>query len=437
MMNFEEFLIEIKKIPVIDVHTHIDTSHYTARGLDDIILYHMVITELYSAGCPSGNRLDEAQSEEERVRRIEEAIPYLEYIENTNTYFCAKTILKDLYGWEQPITYKNWKIIDDIIKKKYSDSRWVDEILKKANIEKFSTEYSRKFDDIHKDAVFSLEWSFFARTQWKQYDTALTELEYAWMQDKPGKPLSVNFDPAMAENFKRIESLNDVDAALDHYVSKIPVNEVVSMTQHFSTDISYRSVSDDEMSMALNKRDGCGISERDVYANYIMENFLRKVEDRNIDLLLQFSLGAEPLPFETGSKLRSDTLFQLAELFGRHPKIRFQAFLASESYNHALCVIVRETPNLSLAGYWWHNFFPGPIRKIIETRIDMLPLNKQAGFFSDAYCLDWAYAKIKLVKNIYAEVLYEKIRQERFSYKDALMISKKIFYDVPKSMLKI
>jgi len=79
----------------------------------------------------------------------------------------------------------------------------------------------------------------------------------------------------------------------------------------------------------------------------------------------QFSLGAEPLPYETGSKLRPETIFELAAIIERHTGLRFQVFLASEHANQALCTLVRELPNLSLAGYWWHNFFPGSIRKVI------------------------------------------------------------------------
>ncbi|MHB1485227.1 MAG: hypothetical protein ACYCYI_11255 [Saccharofermentanales bacterium] len=436
-MEFNEFLQEINKIPIIDVHTHVDTSHYTARGLDDILLYHMLITELYSSGCPSGGRLDEYVSEEERVRRLDEAILYLENIENTNTFYCAKTIFKDLYNWDKPITKENWRELDEIIRKKYNDKNWADEIIKKSGISTFSTELSRKGKQNRKDVVFSLEWSFFTRAQWKQFDTALIELEFAWMHDKPSKPLSVNFDPALAADFKRIKTLKDVDDAITHYVDKIPTAEVVSSTQHFSTDIEYRYVSDEEMEKALDNRNNCGTYERDVYANYIVENFMKKIEEKKINFLYQFSLGAEPLPFETGSKIRSQTIFQLAELFNKHPSIKFQVFMASESNNHALCTIARETPNLSLAGYWWHNFFPGQIKKLIETRLDMLPVNKQVGFFSDAYCLDWAYAKSKLVRQLLAEALYDRINSGRYTHAQALTIARKMFYDTPKSLLNI
>jgi len=64
MSLVEKLYNEIKEIEVFDIHTHIDASHPVARGLDDILLYHMVVSDLYAAGCPSGGRMPEYPEEE-------------------------------------------------------------------------------------------------------------------------------------------------------------------------------------------------------------------------------------------------------------------------------------------------------------------------------------------------------------------------------------
>ena len=86
-------------------------------------------------------------------------------------------------------------------------------------------------------------------------------------------------------------------------------------------------------------------------------------------------LGAEPLPFETGSRLNQRTIAQVAEMMQRHPRLQFQCFLASRHANPSLCTLARELPNFSLAGYWWHNFFPDVMRQVLSERLDMLPVN--------------------------------------------------------------
>ena len=85
-------------------------------------------------------------------------------------------------------------------------------------------------------------------------------------------------------------------------------------------------------------------------------------------------------------------------MIARHPRLRFQCFLATRHANQSFCTLARELPNLSLAGYWWHNFFPARIRQVIAERLDMLPVNKQIGFFSDAYCVEWVYGKSRSVR---------------------------------------
>ena len=143
--------------------------------------------------------------------------------------------------------------------------------------------------------------------------------------------------------------------------------------------------------------------------------FSPALEKHGQQIVFQFSLGAEPLPFETASRLSQRTIGQLAEMIARHPGLRFQCFLASRHANQSLCTLARELPNFSLAGYWWHNFFPDAIRQVMDERLDMLPVNKQVGFFSDAYCVEWVYGKVLLVRKQLARVLAEKIEQKQYT----------------------
>ena len=94
------------------MHTHLVGGKLAARGLHDILLYHMVISDLYAAGCPSGSRLtqypgwpDQAESH----ARIAEALPYLRHIQNTGSSWVVRIILHELYGWTDPIDGANWR----------------------------------------------------------------------------------------------------------------------------------------------------------------------------------------------------------------------------------------------------------------------------------------------------------------------------------------
>ena len=119
-------------------------------------------------------------------------------------------------------------------------------------------------------------------------------------------------------------------------------------------------------------------------------------------------------------------------MIGRHPKLRFQCFLASRHANQSMCTLARELPNLSLAGYWWHNFFPDAIAQVMRERLEMLPANKQVGFFSDAYCAEWSYAKAVIVRKILARVLAERIELGQLDLPGGARFARAILYDSPQ-----
>jgi hypothetical protein len=427
----------LAQLPMFDAHTHLVGNHLGARGLHDIMLYHMVISDLYAAGCPSGARLTQFPgwpTKEEGHQRIIEALPYMPLIRNTSCNWGLRLILEDLYGWREPITADNWRRLDDMIRERADDrSRWYS-ILDRLNIKRTCTESARReggADDAR--LQYSIEWCFFTRSQWGEFDTALYELERAWgRKPEPPSPIGGGSRPGTD---RTIRTLADVHAAVDHYVDSLPYDIILSHATGFSTDIDYRLVSDAEMEVALKKRAQAGEHERDTYASYINELFLTKLAKHAQQIVFQFSLGAEPLPFETASRVSQRTIGQLAEIFARHPAIRFQCFLASRHANQSFCTIAREVPNFSLAGYWWHSFFPDAIRQVMNERLDMLPVNKQVGFFSDAYCVEWCYGKAVLVRKQMARVLAEKVASGQYTREDALSIAKATLYETPQTLL--
>ncbi|MEO7298899.1 MAG: hypothetical protein ABI042_10025, partial [Verrucomicrobiota bacterium] len=358
-----ELVLALAEIPIIDMHTHLVGGRLAARGLHDVLLYHMVVTELYSAGCPSGNRLTEYPgwpTIEESHQRIREALPYLRHIQNTSLVWSLRTILADLYDWKEPITEDNWQKLDALIRERADDRVWQHSILDRSNIRRNATELERRRTGDDDDRLqYVLEWAMFNRCQWGEFDTALYELERCW-GCPPGSPAPIGGKGRPATQ-RTVCSVADVHEAVRYYVKTIPLDQICATAAAFSSEIDYSPVSDNEMEAAMKRRDHAGTAERDIYTSYVNETFLTELEKIGDKIVYQFSIGAEPLPHETGSFLPQRTLVQLSEIIARHPKLRFQCFLASRHANQSLCTMARELPNLSLAGYWWHNFFPDTI----------------------------------------------------------------------------
>ena len=426
---------ELKPGPMLDVHTHLDATHPVARGLHDILLYHMVVSDLVSAGCPDRSRLPETPSDEEARVRIERALPFLPGIANTSCAWGVRIILEHLFDWRKPVTAENWGELDGLIRDRAGEKGRAREIQAKAGIRRSCTELWRRHDG-RADAMFqySLEWAFFGRAQWGEFDTAIWELEKAWSEGAPAAPAPIGPDAARPVPSRTIRSLADVHDALDAYVDAIPAN-VLGTAQHLSTDIDFQAVDERTMASALRRRSRAGRRERDVYASYIMEEFFKRLEARKPGVMFQFSLGAEPLPAETASRLSQSTLASLAETVARHPGIRFQCYLSSAHANQTLCTIARELPNFSLAGFWWHNFFPAFIERVIRERLDMLAASRQVGFFSDAYTMEWSYAKAVIVRRVLARVLADKVMHGQYDKPGALAIAREILFESPRRLM--
>ena len=440
-MNFSALTQDLEQalaeLPVFDIHTHLVGGKLGARGLHDILLYHMVISDLYAAGCPTGARLTEYSgwpTQAEAHARIEEALPFVRHIQNTSTYWMVRLILADLYDWKEPITADNWRRLDAMIRERADDRAWHHSIFDRLNIHRTVAEYARRGTGEDDERLqYALEWAFFTRSQWGEFDTGVYELERTWGRH-PESPTPIG-GKSRPPTDRTIRTLDDVSAALDHFMNAIPYHQLVAYTAHLSTDIDYRLISDDEMQAALSRRDQAGPEERNIYASFINEAFLSALEARPENIVFQFSVGAEPLPYETGSRIYQKTIHQLGDMIARHPGLHFQCSLSSRHANQSLCTLARELPNFSLAGYWWHNFFPDIIRQVLNERLDMVPTNKQVGFFSDAYCVEWVYGKASMVRKQMAYVLGRKIEQGQYTRDDALAIAHAILYESPQTLL--
>ena len=362
----------LAELPIFDVHTHLIGGKLGAQGLHDILLYHMVVSDLYSAGCPSGARLTQYPgfpTKKEAHSRIQEALPYLHHIQNTSTYWALRLILADLYDWHEPICADNWQKLDEAIRERAKEHTWPYSVLDRLNIRRTGAEYARRGSGVDDDRLqYAMEWAFFTRCQWGENDTGLYELERCWGR-QPESPTPIGGKRVPPD--RTIRSLEDVHAAMAHFVSALPIDRLVAYTTHLSTDNEYTVVSDSEMAAAIARRDTAGPAERSIYASYINEAFLTAVEPFADTLAIQFSFAAEPLPYETSSRLYQRTIAQVADMCGRHPKLRFQCFLANRAANQSMCTLARELPNLSLVGYWWHNFYPDTIRQVMRERLEM------------------------------------------------------------------
>ena len=238
-MNLSDLTLELEQalaeVPILDIHTHLIGGKLGARGLHDVLLYHMAVSDLYGAGCPTGKRLTEYPkfpSDEEAHARIQEALPYLAKVQNTSTSWGIRILLKDLYNWTEPITEDNWRRLDATIRERADDRSWHHSILDRLNIKRTGTEIARRGNGEDDERFqYALEWGFFTRCQWKEFDTALHELESCWGNSPLSSPSPIGAG-GRAPTKHTIHTVDDLREAVHYYVSNIPYDKVLATATH-------------------------------------------------------------------------------------------------------------------------------------------------------------------------------------------------------------
>jgi glucuronate isomerase len=119
-------------------------------------------------------------------------------------------------------------------------------------------------------------------------------------------------------------------------------------------------------------------------------------------------VGAAPSDYAiTG--FESCTVSSLCPLFSEFSGLKFDVFTTTPLLSHQLAVVAKNYPNVHVSGYWWYTFYPTFIKQFLQERLQMLPRNKSNGFFSDAYVVEWSYAKSRMVRLQVATVLSEMV----------------------------
>ena len=271
----------LREIPLLDIHTHLDAAHLTARGLHDVLLYHMIVSDLGSAGCPSRARLSEDPDEDEAQARLAEAIPYVALHPE------HQRLLGRAHHPARPLRL----------------ARMPDHAGQLAALATPSSASGRRRRVAAGDPAAGRGAArlhrVVARPRWRRPTTSsstrwngpssrapsgasTTSRSTSWSAPgtSPGRRRRYPSPSATGrpQLERTIRTLDDVHAAIAHYVRCIPYDRVLSTAQHISTDLNLRPVSEAQMAAALRPRDHATPVDRDVYASYILEAFLTALE---------------------------------------------------------------------------------------------------------------------------------------------------------------
>jgi glucuronate isomerase len=407
----------VDTVPMVDIHSHINGSHPHARTLRDILFYHYIVTELRSAGMPL-ELVSRDLPVEDAVRNT---LPFLLLIRNTSTYWYFTRMLKEMYGFGyDEINPKNvsglLKAIDEGSKQP-DRYKWI--LGDKAKISKtFLTitvnEPKPKFDS--------------------QFFAGALRLD----------PLISNLNKVSVESMEKatgnsVESIDDFSDSLSRIFRTF--SDCVAATVSFQPEDSFTNPTGAEAATAfkkLVKGDKLAPKEKQALTSYAFRLALKCANESGF--VFQVMLGAKrPVAGAAPSDyaivgVESYTASTLCPLFGEFSGLKFDVVTATPLLSHQLAVISKNYPNVHVSGYWWYAFYPTFIKQFLRERLQMLPRNKSNGFFSDAYVVEWSYAKSVMVRLQVATVLSEMVEDGYISIELAKELAVDLLNRNPKRL---
>ena len=172
----------------------------------------------------------------------------------------------------------------------------------------------------------------------------------------------------------------------------------------------------------------------DMLNSYLLDMWLDLLKDKDIPYQIAQGCGRRNGQFIAHTS--HDSMQTLTHLFAKYPRIHFNILLGAECHNHDINTIAKAFPNVSFASVWWHNFYPSIMRRILKDRLEMVPITKIVGYFTDAYCIDWAYARLKLTRHVLAQALSELINEGFYTSSQALQLAEEIMWNIPHRIWK-
>ena len=407
----------LAEVRVVDPHCHLRPHKPTADNLADIVLYHHVWIELVSAGMDqfavtrAGLPHELVEPQMEPLERVRRALPYFPRTENTAAGLMLRWLLRDLYGIER-LTEANLEQVASLVEERGRQAGWQEELLRgRCGIE----------------ASITVERGTPCGAAVHLASEGIP-VNLADGKRSPGQVLA-----AMEQRLGReIRSAADFRSLL----AKVVREELPDGCRFVGVwPLPYLTplgASEAAATRALRRaREGhpLGPEELGGFSYYALISLLEELRATPVRTV-QVIVGAEVLPPHRSITHWSGSFTgAMGRIANAHEEFRFNLSSASDAYTQDIAILAKHIPNVSVAGYWWHTFYPFYIRKSLETRLDMVPGNKVIAYFSDAYHAEWCYPKLRLVKEIAADVLAERVERGWYSLDLALDLVQRLFCD--------
>lgn len=407
---------ELKRIVLIDPHSHINPHSAPSKTIADVLGYHYYTELAHSAGMAKNKIEPDASasgnssiSPKEKVGRLME---HLGKINNTVQWSWMLDLSSELLGWNEPqIDLTNWERLYDLAENQFGRPNWEEEVLQKSNVEAIFL--TNDFDDP------------LTGFNTKRYIPCLRTDDLVFHLHTPA--VRTRLEKSTQLSVTNISTLKQAIAKLfEHFTRNGARACAISLPPSFTP----APVSDSVAEAALRKALGSGeiTPELSQWIFWTLAEFCAEYK-LPFDLMIGVVRKVYPTGVYQGQDLYDSrvSMIQYAALLNHFSTVTFPISVLASVTNQELVDYAWIFPNVVTNGHWWYSNTPSFIARDLSARLEAIPRTKQIGYYSDAYKLEFIAPKFNMYRKILAQVLAQDFAVARkWSEESCLDLGKQI-----------
>lgn len=397
----QSILQALRDTRLVDPHSHINPHAPASTTLADILGYHYYTELAHSAGLTKSEIESKELGPRELVGRL---VGGLHHLTNTAQYAWLIDICQRFFGFEgDVIDQSNWEALYDSAESTMRLADWADVVLDKSNVE--SVLLTNDFDD--KLVGFDTnKYIPCLRT-----DDLVFHLSKTEVRDRLAVCSGIDLDGSL-------KSVRDsLEQRFEHFVAHGARACAISLPPDFCP----QPVSDGRAMTALDAilRHGpsADASHQAAMARRVFWTIVELCDQFGLpmDLMIGVNRGVYAEGVHQGRDLYDSrvSLIQYRELFNAFPSVKFPISVLASVTNQELVSYSWIFPNVFTNGHWWYSNTPSFIRRDAAARLEAVPRNKQVGYYSDAYKLEFIAPKFDMYRRILSGILMDDFVVER------------------------
>ncbi|WP_146598518.1 glucuronate isomerase [Novipirellula aureliae] len=383
----------IESIELIDPHTHINPHAPASRTLADILGYHYYTELAHSAGMPKEPIEEPDLAPRELVRRL---VENLQPLENTSQYHWLVAICQKFFSFQSDrLDSSNWEALYDTAEKTMSAADWSQTVLQESKVR--AVFLTNDFDD-------SLE-GFDTETYIPclRTDDLVFKFHQRETQERLERSSGVSLNGSLS-------SLRDaLRQRFEHFSAKGGRACAISLPPNFEPTLVNEGRGTNAFDAMLHQSESAAPAQKQAFSRTLFWMLAELCDEFGLpfDLMIGVNRGVYASGVYQGQDLYDSrvSLIQYRELFNAFADVKFPVSVLASVTNQELVSYAWIFPNVLTNGHWWYSNTPSFIHRDAQARLEAVPANKQIGYYSDAYKLEFVWPKFDMYRRVLSNVL--------------------------------